>query len=127
MLVPQKTAITQFVQKYFIEDSVGSQYLFDQKVRVLYFDEQGFDTKNKAIKVMYKMFDIYVRYDQVHTTGIDYLKNRYDLISQRLRYLMTRQYHIHNMHFEFRGSYNMISKVPGYKRLRAVFVYKRTV
>ena len=127
MLVPEKTDILHFIDKYFIENTSGDEILTDEKVRVIYYDAEGGDTGNMNVKAMYKEFDIYVREDVLHNADRDRLKNRYDLIAERLRYLLTHEDYVCNMKFKYINAYNLWTKTPGYRRYHAVFSYKKTV
>ena len=127
MCVPKGTPITKFIEKYFIEDAVSSELLTDEKVRIIHYDSDGSDTGNKNVLNRYKEFDIFVKDDVLHTATKDRLQNRYDLICERLKYLLLRESTVCNMHFRFTNSYNLWTKTSGYKRYHVVFSYKTTV
>ena len=127
MCVPKDTPITKFIEKYFIEDAVSSELLTDEKVRIIYYDSDGSDTGNKDVLNRYKEFDIFVKDDVLHTATKDRLQNRYDLICERLKYLLLREPVVCNMRFRFGNSYNLCTKTAGYKRYHVVFSYKTTV
>lgn len=128
MLVPEDCTIIQFIDKYFIEDENTDELLTEEKVRISYYDSEGRDSGNLHVKNKYKEFDIYVRKDVLHTATADRLQNRYDLIAERLKYLLLKNYHICNMHFECEDAgFNLFTKMIGYKRFHIVFSYKTTV
>ena len=127
MCVPKDTPITKFIEKYFIEDAVSSELLTDEKVRIIYYDSDGSDTGNKGVLNRYKEFDIFVKDDVLHTATKDRLQNRYDLICERLNYLLLHEPVVCNMRFRFGNSYNLWTKTAGYKRYHVVFSYKTTV
>lgn len=127
MCIPANTSIIDFVDKYFIENTSGDEILVNEKVRILYWDSEGSKTGNQSMKNMFKNFDIYVKEDVLHNADNDRLKCRYDLIAERLRYLLTREYHICNMHFAFENEFNLWTKTAGYRRYHVVFSYKKSV
>ncbi len=127
LLVPKGTDISHFIDKYFIENTSGDEILIDEKVRVIYFDSEGGDTGNKNVKAMYKEFDIYVKEDALHNADRDRLKCRYDLIAERLRYLLTKEDYVCGMKFQYENAFNLWTKTPGYRRYHVVFSYKKTV
>ena len=127
MLVPSRVDIIGFIEKYFIENTSGDEILTDEKDRVIYYDEEGTKTGNKDVKNVNKAFDIYVKEDALHNADRDRLKNRYDLIAERLRYLLTKDTYVYGMRFKYEDAYNLWTKTPGYKRYHVVFSYKKTI
>lgn len=128
MLVPEKCTIVQFIEKYFVEDEVSDEPLTNEAVRITYYDSKGRDSGNKHIKNRYKEFDIYVKDTVLHTATADRLQNRYDLIAERLKYLLLKDEHICHMRFECEDAgYNLFTKTIGYKRFHIVFSYKTSV
>lgn len=127
LLLPEPTTIVQFVDKYFVQDEAGSEILTDEKVRIVYCDTRGKDTGNKGVRIHYKEFDIFVRDDVLHNATDDRLQNRYDLIADRLKYLLLRDRNVCGLHFEFEDEYNLWTKTIGYRRYHVVFSYKTTV
>ena len=86
MLVPDGTSITQFIDRYFIEDLSPDELIIDEKVRVAYYDTEGSNTGNKNVKGRYKEMDIYVHSDVLHNATKDRLQNRCHLIAERIKY-----------------------------------------
>lgn len=127
MHVPFNTNIMEFIDKYFIQNKSGSQVLFNEHVRILYYDDQGRQTGNKNVLNRYKQFDIYVKQDVLHTGDNDRLKNLYDLIDQRLRYLILNNCEKYGLRFKFKDSYALWTKTQGYHRWHVVFSYKTTI
>lgn len=127
MLVPDGTTITQFIDRYFIEDLSPDELIIDEKVRVAYYDTEGSNTGNKNVKGRYKEMDIYVHSDVLHNATKDRLQNRCHLIAERIKYQLLREFHICKMHFEYEDEYNQWTKVTGYKRYHIAFSYKTTV
>ncbi len=127
MCVPADTPITTFVDKYFIEDMNGDEIMTNEPVRITYYDFYGPETNNKNVRKCYKEFDIYVKYDVLHTATMDRLQNRYDLIAERLRYLLLSKSRVQHLHFEYRDEYGMWTKTIGYRRYHVVFSYMKTV
>ena len=84
MLIPEKTTITQFIDKYFIQDENVGEILTDEAVRISYYDSaSGKDTGNQNVFLKYKEFDIYVKEDVLHNATDDRLQYRYHLIANR--------------------------------------------
>lgn len=127
MCLPADITVTQFRDKYFVSDVVANEIVTDEKVRIVYYDDEGRSTRNKNVKFVLKNFDIFVKEDVLHNATRDRLQNRYDLIVERLRYLLTGKWLVQNMHFNFEDDYDLWTKTAGYKRHRAVFSYKKTV
>lgn len=127
MMVPQETTVLQFIDKYFMELESGSEILTNEAVRILYYDGEGGSTGNKNVKRHMKEFDIYVREDVLHNATNDRLQYRYDLITERLKYLILNYCVEHGLRFKFEDSYNLWTKTAGYRRYHAVFSYKTTV
>lgn len=127
MLVPVDAPITQFVDKYFIEDETTDELITDEKVRVTYCTTKGYDTGNSNVKLRFLEFDIYVCQDELHTATSDRLQNRYDLIAERIKYLLLRHDRIEHMHYEYEDEYNLFTKVVGYRRYHLVFSFKVSI
>lgn len=127
MCIPANCTITQFTDKYFIQSQSGSQILVNEPVRILYYDSQGSDSRNKNVLNRYKQFDIYIKQTHLHNADKDRLKNRYNLIEQRLKYLMLNFSIQHGLTFRFYNSFNLWTKTDGYRRYHVVFSYNTTV
>ena len=128
MLLPDECTVTQFIDKYFIEDENSDEIVTDELVRVVCYDSRGRDTGNQNVRLKYKEFDIYVRKDVLHTATRDRLQNRYDLIADRIKYLLLRHDCVCCLHFELEDDgYNLFTKAIGYKRYHIAFSYKTTV
>lgn len=127
MLVPCKTPINQFIDKYFIENASVDELLTTENVRILYYDNQGRETGNKNIRLKYKEFDIYVKQNILYTATPDRLKSRTALIAERLKYLLLNKYHICGQHFRYEDEYDLWTKTVGYKRYHIVFSYRISV
>lgn len=128
MLLPENCNIVQFIDKYFIEDENTDELMTDENVRISYYDSKGRDTGNQNVRLRYKEFDIYVKKNVLHNATNDRLQNRYDLIADRIKYLLLRYDRVCNMHFELEeDGYNLFTKAIGYKRYHISFSYKTTV
>ena len=71
MCLPENTTITQFIEKYFIEDENATEIVTNEQVRISYYDSRGDDKGNKNVRGKYKEFDIYVKDDVLHTATND--------------------------------------------------------
>ena len=122
MLLPKNVTITQFIDKYFIEDEGGGEILTDEPVRICWYDTQGNDTGNMNVRMKYKEFDIYVKRERLHDATMDRLQNRYNLIAQRLKELLQGD-EVEGLHFEYEDEFNLYTKTPGYKRYHLDLYY----
>lgn len=128
MLVPQGCTITQFIDKYFIESESADETITDEKVRICYYDSRGRDTGNKNVRLRYKEFDIYVRKDILHNATADRLQFRYDLIADRIKYLLLKDKNVCCLSFSREeDGYNLFTKLVGYERFHISFSYKTTI
>ena len=127
MCLPEKCTITQFVDKFFIEDANGSEQLKNEKVRIVVYDSEGVSTGNQSVAGRLKEFDIYVKDDVLRTASDDRLQKRTDLITERIKYLLLKDRYVCNIRFRFEADYDLWTKTTGYKRHHVVFSYKTTV
>lgn len=127
MCVPPQTTISQFIENFFIEDAGTDQLLTNELVRVVHYDSEGNGTGNKNVLLQYKEFDIYVKKSQLYNASNDRLKSRCRLIAERIKWILLKDQHIHNLHFEYENEYDMWTKTVGYKRYHIIFSYKTTV
>lgn len=128
MLLPDDVTVTRFIDKYFIEDEESSdEIMTDEPVRIVHHDSEGVNFGNAHVRSRYKEFDIYIKNDVLHTATRDRLQNRYDLITERLKYLLIRHDTVCHLRFRFVDDYNLFTKTTGYKRYHVVFAYKTTV
>lgn len=63
MLLPDDVTITQFIDKYFIEDEVADEIITDEAVRITYYNSRGMDTTNANVREKFLEFDIFVKKD----------------------------------------------------------------
>ncbi len=123
MMLPKNVTITQFIDKYFLEDEGGDEILTDEAVRICWYDSKGNDTGNSNVRLKFKEFDIYVKKEHLHDVTMDRLQNRYNLICDRLKYLLLRDEHVYGLHFEYEDEYNLYTKTIGYKRYHLDLFY----
>ena len=126
MCVPPDCKITQFIERYFIEDQSSGEIITDEAVRVICSDVEGKGFYNSHVRLKYKEFDIYVKDNVLHTATTDRLQNRYDLIAQRIKYLLLRNRVVEGLRFSYEDEFNLWTKTTGYKRYHLVFSYKTT-
>lgn len=127
MLVPEDTPITKFIDKYFIEDEYTDELITDELVRISYYDSKGRSAGTRNVFNKYKEFDIFVHETVNHTASDDLLQNRYDLIAERLKYLLQNGKTVEHLRFEYEDEYMLSTKMVGYKRYHLTFTYKITV
>lgn len=127
MLIPDSTNIIDFIDKYFIENVSGDELIFNEKVRIVWYDKQMDSTGNKNVRSMHKQIDIFVKQNVSHNADHDRLRMRHDMIATRLRYLLTKDQAIYGMRFTYVDEYQLWTKTPGYRRYHVVFSYKKSV
>ena len=126
MLIPEGTTILDFIDRYFVRDENAGEVLINEPVRIVYWDSEGRDVGNRNVRLKYKEFDIFVKDDVLHNATRDRLQYRYDLIAERLKYLLLRDTHVQHLRFRYEDEYNLWTKTIGYKRYHIVFSYKTT-
>ena len=126
MMVPPKTTIVQFIDKYFINSAASDELLSDEKVRIVYYDTKGKNYGQKNVYLKYKEFDIYVREEFLYTATNDRLKSRAALIAERIKYLLLKKNSACGLHFCYEDEYALWTKTVGYRRDHLVFSYNTT-
>lgn len=128
MLIPEDCTITRFRDKYFVEGEGTNEIMTDEDVRILCYDSQSGETGNKNVFLRYKEFDIYVKRDVLFNATDDRLQRRYDLIADRIKYLLCRTQTVCGIRFRVADpGYNLFTKLAGYDRFHVSFSYKTTV
>lgn len=127
MLIPEKTTIIQFIEKYFIKDAAPDELLTNEAVRIAHYDAQGYSTGNKNVRLKYKELDIYVKESVLYNATNDRIKSRCNLICERLKYLLQKDQYFCGLRFGYEDDYDMWTKVVGYKRYHLTLYYKTTV
>ena len=119
--------ITQFRDKYFTKGhNTTNEIVTDEKVRILWYDNEGRDSGNMNVRNRYKEFDIYVKNDVLHNATDDRLQFRYELIAQRLKELLIGTQYVRQMRFQFQDEYDLWTKTSGYTLYHIAFSYKVT-
>ena len=126
MKIPTGTSVTDFIDRYFVQDENAGEILINEPVRIVYWDSEGRESGNMNVRNKYKEFDIFVKDDILHNATEDRLQFRYDLIAERLKYLLLKDTHVQHLRFKFEDEYNLWTKTIGYKRYHIVFSYKTT-
>ena len=130
MLIPSNVKINKFVEQYFIQTGSTSELLTDQKVRVIYGFQQKNTTGVPNVVQHLLNFDIYVKYDDMHTATNDTLDNRTTLIANRLNLLLTKidvdQWgHIDGYKFTVAGEKDSATRTVGYSRYTISFWFNK--
>ena len=115
--------ITKFIDKYFVKDPVTDELVTDELVRICYYEDSG-RSLGMNVNKKYLSFDIYVKRDELHTVGYDELKSRDEEIAQKLKELLTDEKYVCFIDFRFEDSFDLYTKVVGYKRYHITFSYK---
>ena len=127
MCLGDNVKISQFRDKYFTKGkSTTNEIVTDEKVRILWYDNEGRDSGNAHVRNRYKEFDIFVKNDVLHNATDDSLQFRYDLIAQRLKELLIGDQYCLQMRFAYQDEYDLWTKTPGYTLYHITFSYKAT-
>lgn len=116
--------IISFRDKYFIHGTITDTPITNEAVRILYSEEQPFETNAPNIFTHMLVFDIYVNDGVRWDASADRMQERGELIAQRLKQLLHNKRHF-NIKFMARGVYDLTCKLEGYTRKTIVFTYKR--
>ena len=127
MCLNDDVSITQFRDKYFTKGkNTTNEIVTDEKVRILWYDNEGRDSGNMHVRNRYKEFDIYVKNDVLHNATDDRLQFRHELIAQRLKELLIGTQYVRQMRFQFQDEYDLWTKTAGYSLYHIAFSYKAT-
>lgn len=86
MMLPEKTNIISFIDKYFIKSSWTNKLLSDEDVRIVYwFGKTGEAGGSQNVNKTTLTFDIFVKTEHVHNANVDRLLFRTELIAERLQ------------------------------------------
>ena len=128
MKVPAKVKITDFIKYYFIKAGYTNELLTNQVCRIVYGDVAGKDTDVPNVKKNMLMFDIYVKTQNLYDTDQDdMLISRLDLITSRLKYLLTQDRYLHQTGYRFwiAGDWDLGTRTTGYSRHVIAFYYMK--
>ena len=127
MKMPSHTGIIQFVDRYFIRAGYTNKLLTDEVVRIVYSDNQGFETNVPNVKRNLMIFDIYVKDEEMRNIGDDRLITRADLIAERLHRLLTKERYLEGTGYRFwiAGDWDGGTRVTGYVRKTIAFHYMK--
>lgn len=129
MMIPeaQYYKLASFRDKYFIRDVEADELLTDEKVRVVYYDDQGNQFGNPNVLKKFLHFDIYVKRDYRYNADVQSgIRDRSRMISERIRHLLTDGRYVCHMRFRFEDSFDLKAKTVGYVRYHLVMSYKIT-
>lgn len=128
MLIPaaERTDIRSFLSKYFIEDALPDELVFNEGVRIICYETEGTKLGTAHVLKKYLAFDIYVSNEQLYNVDTDRLKRRDKQIAQRLKELLTQKTHTCGLRFQYEDEYHLGAKTVGYKRYHIVFSYMTT-
>lgn len=127
MKVPEGTGIIPFIDKYFVRAGYTNELLENECVRIVYSDNQGYDTS--APNVMRKMmtFDIYVKQEDQHNVENDRLVMRTRRIASRLHQLLTDERYVEKTGYRFwiAGDWDLGTRTIGYARYVLALYYMK--
>lgn len=127
MKIPPKTGILQFIDTYFIRAGYTNKILTNETCRIIYSDNQPYDTDVPNVKRHTMFFDIYVKMEDLHNVGDDRLVFRTYLIGDRLSELLTSERYLHNTGYRFtpEGDWDLGTRTIGYARYCIAFSYMK--
>lgn len=126
MMVPPGTDIRTFIDKYFIEDAMPDELVFDENVRIVYYDTEGTKLGSPHVTRKYLAMDIYTHETSLYNVDQDRLRRRDKQIAQRLKELLTDREHVCGLKFLYEDEYHLGAKTIGYRRYHIVFSYVTT-
>ena len=128
MNVPEGTAIIPFIDNYFVRANYTSALLTNESVRIVYSDNQGYDTDVPNVMRKMMTFDIYVKKEDLHNIGNDRLVLRPRRVASRLYDLLTSSRYIENTGYRFwiAGEWDLGTKTIGYARYVLALYYMKT-
>lgn len=106
LMLPEKTNIMDFIDKYFVRRGGAGPLLTDQKVRIVYaFSTAKSGGQNPYVVNQQVTFNIYVKSDCVHNAVRDRLVYRTVLIANKIKdALMSKRYNgSYRFWLEFEG------------------------
>lgn len=127
MKLPPKTGIIQFVERYFIRAGYTTQLLTDEVCRIVYSDNEGYETEVPNVKKNLMVFDIYIKETEMRNIGDDRLITRDQLIADRLYKLLTNERYLRDTGYRFwiAGDWDGGTRVVGYHRKTIAFHYMK--
>lgn len=126
MMVSPDTDIRTFIDKYFIEDAMPDELVFDEHVRIVYYDTEGTKLGSPHVTKKYLAMDIYTHETSLYNVTRDRLQRRDKQIAQRLKELLTGRDHVCGLKFLYEDEYHLGAKTIGYRRYHIVFSYVTT-
>lgn len=129
MMIPQKTNIIQFIDRYFIRAGYTSKTLKDEPVRIIYGNVRSTDVGSPAVTRERMSFDIYVKYEYLHNSQNDRLVFRNQMIAIRLKQLLLRKRYYRQDAYRFWvvNEGDLGTSTIGYSRYNITFEYMKTV
>lgn len=85
MMIPANTNIVTWINKYFVDESLCTELVTDEDVRVLWYEDQSNKTSNPLVNNRRLCFDIYVKVEHAKDATNDLLRSRARMISQKLQ------------------------------------------
>lgn len=125
-MVAPDTDIRTFIDKYFIEDAMPDELVFDEHVRIVYYDTEGTKLGSPHVTKNYLAMDIYTHETSLYNVTRDRLQRRDKQIAQRLKELLTDREHVCGLKFLYEDEYHLGAKTIGYRRYHIVFSYVTT-
>lgn len=127
MLLPEKTNIVQFIDRYFIEAAWTNKLLENEDVRILYADASGADTSVPNVRRNIMTFDIYVKMTELRNATNDRLALRTKLIAARIDELLRKNEYILKSGYKFMpaGAWPSGTRTAGYARYTIAFYYMK--
>lgn len=132
ILLPAKTTIVEFVDKYFVENGFSNDIVIDEAVRVVYGIVRSEDTDSPGVKQAQLSFDIFVKRDRMRDADPDRLKLRTKLIANFLFEYLTNNKnaefakYLKGHKFRVKSEQTMTTRAQNYVRYNITFYFMKT-
>ena len=123
MMIPAKTNIMTWIDKYFVDAAICTDLVTDEDVRVLWWEDQPSKTANPLVSNRKLCFDIYVKDTHLRDASTDLLRPRTKMIAQKLVEILTLPDTVGRVAFKYYDDYDIGTKMVGYIRYRLVVSY----
>ena len=130
MMLPEKTNIISFIDKYFIKSSWTNKLLSDEDVRIVYwFGKTGEAGGSQNVNKNTLTFDIFVKTEHVHNANVDRLLFRTELIAERLQSQLMKDRYVKGTGYRFwlAGEWDSGTRTPGYSRYTIAFNFLKVL
>lgn len=122
-MIPAKTDIVTWVNKYFVDAALCTDIVTDEDVRILWYEDQSTVTSNPLVNRRKLCFDIYVKREHARDASGDYLRTRPRMIAQKLMEMLTMPDSVGQVAFMYNDDFDIGTNMVGYLRHHLVISY----